>query len=76
MASRKPRAKKHCFFTSNDITPDYKEVDILKRFITERGKIVPRRMSGVTAKNQRKLAMAIKRARYLALLPFVANNIK
>jgi small subunit ribosomal protein S18 len=53
---------------------DYKDVRLLKKFITERGKIVPRRISGTTAKGQRSLAVAIKRARYLALLPYVANN--
>ena len=70
------RRKKVCFFTQNKVVPDYKDVGTLRRFINERGKIVPRRLSGVTAKNQRKLAQAIKRARYLALLPFVAENLK
>ncbi|MCS6959372.1 MAG: 30S ribosomal protein S18 [Pseudanabaenaceae cyanobacterium SKYG29] len=50
---------------------DYKDVDLLKRFITERGKILPRRITGLTAKQQRKLTNAIKQARILALLPFV-----
>lgn len=72
----KRRNKKVCWFEENKIEPDYKDVDILSRFITERGKIVPRRLSGVSAKNQRKLAKAIKRARFLALLPFVAENVK
>ena len=53
---------------------DYKDVKLLKKFISERGKIVPRRISGTSAKNQRLLANAIKRARYIALLPYVANN--
>ncbi|MCX7725483.1 MAG: 30S ribosomal protein S18 [Chitinispirillaceae bacterium] len=75
MVPRK-RNKRVCWFEENNIEPDYKDVDILSRFITERGKIVPRRLSGVSAKNQRKLAKAIKRARFLALLPFVAENIK
>ena len=57
---------------SGDI--DYKDIRTLRRFITERGKIVPRRISGTTAKGQRDLANAIKRARYIALLPYVANN--
>jgi small subunit ribosomal protein S18 len=77
MAKWKVRKKKKvCFFTQNNIEPDYKDVELLKRFITERGKIVPRRLSGVTAANQRKLATAIKQARFIGLLPFVAENIK
>ena len=51
---------------------DYKDIDLLKLFITEQGKILPRRATGVTVQQQRKLAKAIKRARILALLPFVA----
>ncbi len=50
---------------------DYKDVDLLKKFITERGKILPRRLTGLTAKQQRDLTNAVKRARILALLPFV-----
>ena len=53
---------------------DYKDVRLLKKFVSERGKIIPRRISGTTAKGQRQLAVAIKRARYIALLPYVANN--
>ena len=53
---------------------DYKDVKLLKKFISERGKIVPRRISGTSAKSQRQLANAINRARYIALLPYVANN--
>ncbi|HBB31493.1 MAG TPA: 30S ribosomal protein S18, partial [Cyanobacteria bacterium UBA9273] len=50
---------------------DYKDVDLLRKFITERGKILPRRITGLTAQQQRALTTAIKRARLLALLPFV-----
>lgn len=50
---------------------DYKDVDLLRKFITERGKILPRRITGLTAKQQRDLTLAIKRARILALMPFV-----
>ncbi len=50
---------------------DYKDVDLLKKYITERGKIMPRRVTGLTAKQQRVMTIAIKRARILALLPFV-----
>jgi small subunit ribosomal protein S18 len=52
---------------------DYKDVKLLQRFISERGKIVPRRITAVTAKEQRQLAQAVKRARELALLPYVAG---
>ncbi len=50
---------------------DYKDVDLLRKFVTERGKILPRRISGLTAKQQRDLTTAITRARMLALLPYV-----
>ena len=50
---------------------DYKDVDLLRRFITERGKVLPRRVTGLTAKQQRRLTIAVKRARLLALLPFI-----
>jgi small subunit ribosomal protein S18 len=50
---------------------DYKDVDLLRKFITERGKILPRRITGLTAKQQKDLTTAIKRARILALLPFI-----
>ncbi|MGI8885161.1 MAG: 30S ribosomal protein S18, partial [Pyrinomonadaceae bacterium] len=57
------------------VVPDYidwKDVDYLKQYIPERGKIMPRRISGISAKDQRRIAKAIKRARAMALLPFVA----
>jgi len=50
---------------------DYKDEKLLSRFISERGKILPRRLSGVSARHQRQLQVAIKRARYLALLPYI-----
>ncbi|NMF85647.1 MAG: 30S ribosomal protein S18 [Leptolyngbya sp. LCM1.Bin17] len=50
---------------------DYKDVDLLRKFVTERGKILPRRITGLTAQQQRDLTVAIKRARILALLPYV-----
>ena len=53
---------------------NYKDIDLLKLFITEQGKILPRRATGVTVQQQRQLAKAIKRARVLSLLPFVASN--
>ena len=53
---------------------DYKDIDLLKLFITEQGKILPRRATGVTVQQQRQIAKAIKRARILSLLPYVASN--
>ncbi|WP_250121862.1 30S ribosomal protein S18 [Chroococcidiopsis sp. CCMEE 29] len=50
---------------------DYKDVDLLRKFVTERGKILPRRITGLTAKQQRDLTLAIKRSRIVALLPFI-----
>ncbi|NWF62123.1 MAG: 30S ribosomal protein S18 [Fischerella sp.] len=50
---------------------DYKDVDLLRKFVTERGKILPRRITGLTSQQQRALTLAIKRARILALLPFI-----
>ncbi|WP_420457631.1 30S ribosomal protein S18 [Rubrivirga sp.] len=55
---------------------DYKDVETLKRFVNEQGKMLPRRMTGVSAKFQRQLTTAIKRARQVALLPFAADNVK
>ncbi|MBD3381597.1 MAG: 30S ribosomal protein S18 [candidate division Zixibacteria bacterium] len=55
---------------------DYKDERLLRKFTTERGKIIPRRVSGVSAKNQRRIKTAIKRARYMAILPFVEETFK
>ncbi len=66
------RRRKECYFTKNKYTHiDFKDVEVLKRFISDRGKILPRRITGTSAKWQRELAVAIKRARHMALLPFV-----
>ena len=71
------KAKKHCRFTNNPemITQlDYKNATFLKNFLTERGKILPARISGNSCKYQRKLAEQIKKARTMALLPYTASN--
>lgn len=69
--SRFFRRKKFCRFTAEKIEEiDYKDLNTLKAYITETGKIVPSRITGTSAKYQRQLARAIKRARYLALLPY------
>jgi small subunit ribosomal protein S18 len=65
--------KKVCKFCTQKLKIDYKDSDTLRRFTTERGKILPKRITGTCAKHQRELAAAIKRARIIALLPFVAK---
>ena len=75
-AQRRPftRRRKSCPFSgANAPKIDYKDVRLLQRFISERGKIVPSRITAVSAKKQRELAQAIKRARFLALLPYVVE---
>ena len=74
MAFKKQRMgrKKVCYFTKTNITSiDYKDVELLKRFVSANGTIIPRRVPGTRAKYQRMLATAIKRARQMALLPYV-----
>ena len=76
MAFRKQRVgyKKVCYFTQNKIEYiDYKDVELLKKFISPNGKITPRRVTGTSAKYQRMLSTAIKRARQMALLPYIAD---
>ncbi|MBU0928703.1 MAG: 30S ribosomal protein S18 [Spirochaetes bacterium] len=65
--------KKVCKFCAQKLKIDYKDPETLKRFITERGKILPRRITGSCAKHQRRLAVAIKRARALAYIPYVTK---
>ena len=67
--------KRYCRFTAEGIKEiDYKDLDLLKQYITETGKIVPSRITGTSAKYQRQLAAAVKRARYLALLPYTDQH--
>ena len=69
--SRFYRRRKYCRFTAEGISEvDYKDIELLKAFITETGKIVPARITGTKARYQRQLANAIKKARYLSLLPY------
>lgn len=70
---RKPmiRFKKSCMFCKDDIAIDYKNTDLLRKFINIKGKIVSRRSSGACARHQRKIAVAVKRARFLAFFPYV-----
>ncbi len=69
------KKKKECPFTASNVKAiDYKDIETLKQFITERGKILPRRITGVSFFHQQILKKAIKRARYMALLPFVTED--
>ena len=67
--------KKYCYFKENGITfIDYKDVKLLRRFITDQGKIIPRRVTGSSAKMHRQLVRAIKQARNIALMPFTNSS--
>ncbi len=71
------KKKKYDYFKKHGIKYiDYKDVELLKRFLNDQGKILPRRVTGTSLKNQRRLARAIKRARQLALLPYVTDLLK
>ena len=67
------RRKKVCVFCGKDNVIDYKDVNKLKRYVSERGKILPRRITGTCAKHQRALTVAVKRARHIALLPYTLD---
>ncbi len=67
------RRKKVCVFCGKDNVIDYKDTAKLKKYVSERGKILPRRITGTCAKHQRALTVAIKRARHAALMPYVAE---
>ncbi len=66
---------KICMFCADKTPIDYKNVSLLQRFVSDRGKIVPRRRTGVCARHQRSLAQAIKRSRFLAMLPSSPNHV-
>ncbi len=71
------KVKKYCRFTRDNIKYiDYKEVKLLQRYVTEQGKIIPKRITGTSAKYQRQLALAVKRARHMALLPYVSDTVR
>jgi len=76
MAKRFGKRKKYCFFCQGDNVKDldYKNIQLLKKYVSDRGKIVPRRVTGTCAKHQRKLTLQIKRARYMALLPYTSDH--
>ena len=71
------KRKKYCRFKKNGIKyVDYKDPEFLKKFLNEQGKILPRRLTGTSQKYQRRVGQAVKRARHLALLPFVTDLLK
>ena len=73
-AAEEADGKKVCYFTANKIKHiDYKDTETLKKFVSERGKILPRRVTGTSAKYQRMLTLAIKRSRTVALLPYTTD---
>jgi len=75
MARQFVRRRKYCRFTAEGVQEvDYKDIAILKDFITETGKIIPSRVTGTKSKYQRQLSTAIKRARYLALMPYTDQH--
>lgn len=75
--NRGEKRKKYCRFKKNGIKyVDYKDPNFLLKFVNEQGKILPRRITGTSAKYQRKVTTAIKRARHIALLPYVGDSLK
>ena len=72
-----PKTKKVCRFTHTNVKYiDYKDVKMLQKFVTEQGKIIPKRITGTCSKYQRELSIAIKRARHMALLPYVSDTVR
>ena len=75
--NRDQQKKKYCRFKKNGIKyVDYKNPDFLLKFVNEQGKLLPRRLTGTSLKYQKKIAQAVKRARHLALLPYVTDSLK
>lgn len=75
--NRDQKQKKYCRFKKNGIKYiDYKDANFLLKFVNDQGKILPRRITGTSLKYQRKVSQAVKRARHLALLPYVADSLK
>lgn len=72
--SRKPKVvKRNCMFCKEKKEPTYREVEVLRNFVTDRGKLIPLTRSGVCQKHQRKITASVKHARHLALLPFIVR---
>ncbi len=69
------KRKRNCYFTDNGIEEvDYKDIEVLKKFLTESGKIIPMRFNGVKSRYQRQLSSAIRRARFLSLIPYCDSH--
>jgi len=76
-SKKQERRKKYCRFKKAGIKYiDYKDPNFLLKFVNEQGKILPRRLTGTSAKYQRKVAQAVKRARHIALMPYVGDGLK
>ena len=74
-AESEPRPRsRHPVFTDPEYRVDYKDIDLLRQFVSDRGKLIPRRLTGLTAKRQREVALAIRRARMIALMPYGAST--
>jgi small subunit ribosomal protein S18 len=77
VSQERAKNNKYCFFKKNNIRYiDYKNPDFLLRFVNEQGKMYPRRITGTSLKMQKRLTKAIKKARHMALLPFVSDSLK
>jgi small subunit ribosomal protein S18 len=77
LPQERPNRKKYCWFKKNKIKYiDYKDPDFLLKYLNDQGKLIPRRITGTSLKYQRRLAQSVKRARQLALLPYVADSLK
>ena len=71
------KTKKVCRFRQNKVKYiDYNDVKLLQRYVTEQGKVIPKRITGTSSKYQRQLSIAIKRARHMALLPYVSDTVR
>jgi small subunit ribosomal protein S18 len=70
---RKPKKKVCAYCADKNLVIDYKDIDKLKKFVSEKGKILPRRVTGLCAKHQREVTTAVKRARHIALLPYTVD---
>jgi len=71
--SKNKIVKKNCIFCKEKTNPTYREVEALRRYVTERGKLIPMSRTGICSKHQRKLTLAVKHARHIALLPYIVR---
>lgn len=71
---KKKKNQTECYFTKTGTAPNYKDILILRRFVSDRGKILPQDETGLTAKNQRRMSQELKKARFMALIPFTDKH--